>query len=400
MSVDPLPAWLADPALDEVFARLRERLERNGLRPEGRLRLSMGSREERHALSSLLGRSITRDSVTMDLDSLDLRLRERSGHGGLVAVVTARTGGALRDRPGERAGRQARREESLALAAELAAELMDGTWAESWAESWVADLRRTGLLSRAADPEADVRRAVAVLRVLVDGTAPGSRVELAAHVVGDAHALDEDRLLQRVVLRALAAVRAVPPPETLAERRVLWESFGVGPDAVSSTCLTLGLYGDLDHPRHVTRWDLRQSTGPRPPGRPVLVCENPRVLEAVAETHAAAIPVVCTSGEPNTVVTSVLELLVGTGATLRSHGDFDWPGIAIANRVAARFGAQPWLMAAADYERSVRPDAPELAGPPVQPTWDPELGAAMRDRGRVLHEETMLPVLLAALDGW
>jgi uncharacterized protein (TIGR02679 family) len=399
-----LPGWLTDPALDGVFARLRERLERTGLQASGRLPVSLDSREERHALSSLLGRSVTRETVTLDLGELDRRLRERSGHGGLVGVVEARSGTRLRDRPGERADRRSRREEPLALARRL----LD----EPWAEAWVADLRRTGLLSRASDPEAVVRQAASVLRGLLDGTASGSRVELAAHVVGDAHGLDEDRVLHRAVLRALAAARDVPAPETLAERRALWESFGVGPDAVSSTCLALGLSAtgpgagasrlrtaaEAGDPVHVTRWDLGRLGDLTRPGRPVLVCENPRVLEAVAETYAGSVPVVCTFGEPNTVVASVLEGLVSVGATLRYHGDFDWPGIAIANRAVSRFAVEPWLMGAGDYEGSVRGDAPELAGAPVEPCWDAELGAAMRARGRCLHEETALTELLAALE--
>lgn len=398
-----LPEWLTDPALDGVFARLQDRLERTGLQPSGRLRVSLESREERHALSALLGRSVTREQMTLDLGVLDRRLRERSGCGGLVDVVEAHAGRPLRDRPGERADRRSRREEPLALAGQL----LD----QPWTDAWVAQLRRTGLLARAADPEAVVRQAVAVLNALHGGTAPGSRVELAAHVVGDAHALDEDRVLHRVVLRGLAAARELPAPESLTDRRALWESFGVGPDTVSSTCLTLGLNSsgsdsvamrlraaaEAGDPVHLTRRDLRRLSGFAVPEQPVLVCENPRVLEAVADTRVIAVPVVCMFGEPNTVVSSVLSSLADLDATLRYHGDFDWPGIAIANRAIARFDAEPWLMGVSDYEASVRHDAPALEGTPVEATWDAELGPAMRAHGRCLHEETVLPALLAAL---
>jgi len=212
----------------------------------------------------------------------------------------------------------------------------------------VADLRRTGLLSRASDGATTVREAAVVLSVV---TARGStergwsRVELAAQVVGDAHALDEDRLLHRVVLRGLAATSGtappVAPPVAPQARRALWESFGVSPDLLSTTCLTLGL--PLSRlgpgPVHLTRWDLRRASGFAPSERLVLVCENPRVLEAAAEQYAGRIAVVCTSGELTTVTTAVLGALVAAGRDLRYHGDFDWPGIAIANRVVARFGA-------------------------------------------------------------
>ncbi len=39
------------------------------------------------------------------------------------------------------------------------------------------------------------------------------------------------------------------------------------------------------------------------------------------------------------------------GGELRYHGDFDWPGVAIAGSVMRRHGARPWRMSAADYNR-------------------------------------------------
>jgi uncharacterized protein (TIGR02679 family) len=358
--------------------------------------VTLASREERHAAAGLLGRSVTRDAVTVDLAELDARVRERSAYAGLVGVLSARSAAPLRDRAAERDTRLARREEPLALARRL----VD----RPWADAWVADLRRTGLLTRARDPAATVREAATLVTHLLDeGTpdGPRSRVELAAQLLGNAHALDEDRLLHRVVLRALAAAAGVPVPETVAARWALWESAGVSPDSVSSTCLTLGLTLGLRPPTgdpvHLTRWDLRRLDGFPAPERPVLVCENPRVLEAVAETYAGRVPVVCTAGEPNTLVASVITALADARARLRYHGDFDWPGVAMTNRMITRFGVAPWLMSAADYETHVHPDAPDLTGPPVDPTWDPELGPTMRAHGRSLHEETVLPALLAAL---
>jgi uncharacterized protein (TIGR02679 family) len=60
---------------------------------------------------------------------------------------------------------------------------------------------------------------------------------------------------------------------------------------------------------------------------------------------------VCTSGQPALVVLDVLAAL--RGAELRYHGDFDWPGIAIAHRLIATAGVQPWRMTAADYEHGL-----------------------------------------------
>ena len=117
----------------------------------------------------------------------------------------------------------------------------------------------------------------------------------------------------------------------------------------------------------------------------------------MAERDLPGWTAVCTSGEPNLVVDRVLGGLSSAQARLRYHGDFDWPGIAIANRVIARFDARPWHMTADDYVQAVRSDGPVLIGTPAEPSWDPELGAAMRSHGRAVHEESVLAALLASL---
>ena len=76
------------------------------------------------------------------------------------------------------------------------------------------------------------------------------------------------------------------------------------------------------------------------------VCENPRVLEAAMDAGVTA-PMVCTMGNPTFVVTSLLERLAGQGAVLHYRGDFDWAGVAIANRIISAYGARPWRMEAA-----------------------------------------------------
>jgi len=61
--------------------------------------------------------------------------------------------------------------------------------------------------------------------------------------------------------------------------------------------------------------------------------------------------------------------LIEDGAVLRYRGNFDWPGVAIANRVITYFGAVPWRMGRADYEAALAGagrglvDLPALAAP-------------------------------------
>ncbi|MGH3568573.1 MAG: TIGR02679 family protein [Pseudonocardia sp.] len=403
---DRPPAWLTDPALARVWAVLRERLEARGLRTAGRIVVTGLSREERHAVSALAGRPVMTSRLTLDLADLDAALAQRSGIGGLRAVVETITGAALRDRPGLRAERIADREAPYVVARELV-ETDPVLAGASWRDEWLDGVRRAGVLARTADPTSAVRHAVAVLHRLLSAEASASRTELAAATAGGAHGLDDGSAVAVLVLRALAAQAGEPVPMSTAARRELWERFGVRVDAVSTTCLTLGLRGtdqgsvtarlalaaDAGDPVHLTPWDVRRCVLAVP--RTVLVCENPRVLEAAAERYGGRLPVVCTSGQPALVVLDVLRALAD--AERRYHGDFDWPGVAIANRLIAEVGVVPWRMGAGDYLAALGPVRLPLSGAPVDPVWDAELGAAMRHHGVAVHEEAVLEKLLTAL---
>jgi uncharacterized protein (TIGR02679 family) len=89
-----------------------------------------------------------------------------------------------------------------------------------------------------------------------------------------------------------------------------------------------------------------------------------------------------------------------TRAAVRYHGDFDWPGIAIARRVFDR-GAQPWRFGRADYlaavERLPADSRLGLTGRAEATPWDEELGAAMAAADIAVHEETIMDQLLADL---
>jgi uncharacterized protein (TIGR02679 family) len=122
------------------------------------------------------------------------------------------------------------------------------------------------------------------------------------------------------------------------------------------------------------------------------------VLEAIAERGLDGIAIVCTSGRSTLVVLEVLRRLAESGAHIRYHGDFDWPGIAMANQLVAMFDVEPWRMSADDYLDS--PAGLPLVGSEVAPAWDAELGAAMRHRGLAVHEEAVLGGLLDSLSLW
>ncbi|MBO2451211.1 DUF2399 domain-containing protein [Actinomadura barringtoniae] len=442
-------AWLGQPALARLWDLLRDRVERSGLEVRGRIRLDMLSADEVEALGLLMGRSYPGGTVSIALADLDERLRLSAAEVGLIDVV-AELRGPLTNRPALRNARRAAAEATWAEARK-ALRRNDLDQAD-WAESWLAELKRSGVLARLPSERAAqlMVQAVDVLAALPHqlesapstmsprpepGEFPSAtdlwstaravpairlarlgRGELAEQLTGTAHGLDDDTLLSKVVMRALARAHGIDPPPDAAARRALWEAAGVATDRVSSTVLTYGLVPLGGHwperslrerteacaETHLTLRDLQRITWRLAADTEIYICENPRIIEAAVEARCSR-PVVCASGNPTTTVLTLLDALDDAGARLAYRGDFDWPGIAMANRMIARYDAHPWRMSSADYEEHVAtardrgtPLLP-LGGNAVEAGWDPELTPTMCSLEVAVQEESALELLLSDL---
>jgi uncharacterized protein (TIGR02679 family) len=362
--------------------------------------------------------------VRVRLAVLDDALRRSAAAAGLVSVIGELTGSPLVDRAADRdASRETWGEVWTRLDAGLAAAgLADAPWVPLFADG----LRRSGALTRAGVDAAGlaVDQAVRALMTLdplsMTPAPPEPSWELGALAVrctGSSHGLDDGRLTGVIVLRAAAAALQSPVPETAAARRELWVRIGVAPDQVSGTVLAWGLRppgrsrwaamlrerADLGLVSHLTVHEL-WTFGAVPPveaGTAVFACENPQVLQAAVRAGVAS-PLLCFAGNPASAGWLMMHRLVEAGAVVRYHGDFDWPGVAIAGRLYAA-GAQLWRMGARDYDDGVDglpADARlELTGTPVPTPWDPDLARRMDRCGVAVHEEALLDVLLPDLTG-
>ncbi|WP_374935712.1 DUF2399 domain-containing protein [Streptomyces sp. SM11] len=321
--------------------------------------------------------------------------------------------------PGRQLLRPARQRVWASLASSLDASPLAGL---EWTGQWSDVLRRTGV-PKGVTPEAAVRtlqQAVQVLGELLDPerTDARGRGELAASATGSAHGLDDGSWLARLVQRGIALAHGTDLPGDAAGRRALWRLVSVTPDEVSSTVLTYGLrpHGEdwrarslrerADHraETHLTSRDLLDARLHLPAGTTVHICENPRVVEAAAEAGCSH-PLICTSGSAATVVLTLLDVLAAADCHFAYHGDFDWPGIALANRIVRRYGTRPWRMGADDYEhlatRNQAGGIPQLplAGQPISAIWDAGLAPAMTALGVALHEEATFDLLVDDLSG-
>ncbi len=410
--------FLARPALRRLWSEVRDRLERLG-GPRGTVRLAGASDDERRAVADLLGlpelpplaRGELQGSLSVRLDRLDQSLRASRFGLGLEEAMEI-LGGPLRDRRGERDQERLRR---------------DAIWAEAEAhplltarpglQRWLAELRTGGLPRRLA-PGAEGRlldQALAVLAAVLRSHDGVRLPVLANDVLGASHALDPGRPVATLVLRALAVLADRPPPSSAAERRDLWDAAGVVADDLSCDVLVLGLapagggrigdgvrsFAEAGEPVRLTLRQLSAWDSLLLPGCRVRVCENPAVVAAAADRWGAACPpLVCLGGFPNHAVLTLLTRLASQGAEILYHGDFDWDGIRIANRLLESVPFRPWRYEAADYREALgaQREREVLRARIVEAAWDAALAPAMAEAGLAVEEEAVLGTLLGDLD--
>jgi uncharacterized protein (TIGR02679 family) len=390
------------PEYQRLLRAARRSLERTGGDLSGAVSLGNPDDAERKAIIGITGqyRPGGTARLTVRLADLDRAVRETTGVG--LAELLGELGGPLRDRPAELA--------ALAAARDTTVRSARNAFDDQWYQEWLAALERDGTLTRLvnAGEQARVGEAVRVLGHLAErGGVPVLLPELAAAVTGDTKALNHGTVLSTLVLRALSLRAGSGRFDSAEARRELWDASGVVVDDLASRVLVLNLPATGDGlgewltgaarrgvPFYVTLQQL--TVMPVRVAVPVVhVCENPAVLRrAASDLGAAAGALLCTEGRPST---AFHQLAAAVDGELRYHGDFDWPGIAIASSVMSRHGAAPWRMGAADYLAAAREDSVGLAGAPRPTPWDPALADAMTAAGTVVYEESVADTLVADL---
>ncbi|MGH2908987.1 MAG: TIGR02679 family protein, partial [Solirubrobacteraceae bacterium] len=288
---------------------------------------------------------------------------------------------------------------------------------------WTGRLRATGLVKRLADgsPSTGADLLSGVCRVIeaLPCEPAQSLPAFSARVLGRAHALDDGVPLGTLALgaaRALAGLGPTEPGESLSEfRREAWAAVGVLCDELSSVVLTLGLPGGASpsssgmvlsaartagEPVWLT---LRQLVRAAPVWEGITgasIVENPSVLAVAADRLGPRCPpLICTHGQPRAATMVLLRSLAAASVRLRHHGDFDWPGIAIANLLHRRVPMDAWRYDADTYIEvaEAHPHTAPLTGTPIAASWDPALAGVMMATGRQIEEELVASGLLEDL---
>jgi uncharacterized protein (TIGR02679 family) len=406
---DRLQRLLGGEHLAPLRKRLRRRFERAPLeRAVGQIRVDGLGTEEHAALAALLGRPQRyASSLQFDLELADGNLR-RSGVAPSLRDALERLDGPI----------------THLATARLRQESLWSAVVDSCTHPRLVGLLEmpdgTGLLKRLARQDPAVAGALcrSVEAVLHRLPAQGiARSQLAATILGDAHALDNGRPVATLVLAAWR--RGLPSREDeddsllgSAERaRDTWAGAGVLVNQLARPALFLNLpvkpAGDGDRTGEPSYLSLRALLRSPPSwdvaGRRIFVCENPNLVAIAADCWARdCAPLVCTDGMPAAAQRTLLSQLARAGARLCYHGDFDWPGLRIANHVMRERNAAPWRYMATDYVAAVRTAsdlARRLEGATVEASWDDGLAAAMNEHGVAVAEEAVAAQLLSDLAG-
>jgi uncharacterized protein (TIGR02679 family) len=395
-------------ALADLRRRLRRHFERaDTAAPSGTIHLGNVSAHEYEALARLMGRRLRQaSSIQVDVAAIDAAM-SNAGIAPSLKTALEHLDGPIAHLPTVRA-------ETAARWAAVA-----GVARHPGLAQVLQSPAGLGLLKRLARQDADAAahlrdRADLVLQRL---PAPGQpRAQLAAEALGDAHALDNGEPAATLVLAVLR--QAVPPGEGGAapdaaeeeDRRTLWARAGVLVNELARPALVLNLplagggylAGEAGGPAFASLRQLMRS----PPrlavaGRTICVCENPNLVAIAADRLGPrCAPLVCTDGMPAAAQRTLLAQLAQAGARLLYHGDFDWPGLRIANLVIRSFGAQPWRFGAVDYTAATDiASGQALTGSTVAAAWDAALAPAMQRHRLAIAEEALAAALLPDLEG-
>lgn len=432
-----LDRLLGVPEMAWLVGRVRPRiLAARGTSMTGVVQCTNPTEAQRDAGARLVGRpKRTGSTLRVELADVEAILRRGPWPAGLANAVETLTGPVV--------DHVAERERMTAAWVEAEAGLRGAAARFAGVGDWWAQWCAAGGLKRAARAEAArtsadqglsvaaglVDRAAAVLEALPSAGEPLAM--LARRITGDAHALDASRPLGRLTA---AAVEAAFAPRARSSRDA-WAAAGVVLSNVASTVLCLGVPGatepgttDRTGPAsRATASALEAMRGARmplvltlnqvrsggvvalPPGQVIHVCENPTIIEVAAElwgrsaateSDDAADPVlICTWGQPSTAVVDLLKILTDGGAECRYHGDFDWPGLRIAQALHQRIPWTPWRYTARDYLAVVEgnPVSRRLVGQAAVSPWDPSLAKVMAEHGLAVEEEAVAELLVSEL---
>jgi uncharacterized protein (TIGR02679 family) len=351
-----LREWSALSGPSALLAHVRKRARLGQATETGRLSSLALSAAERRELGLLLGTDWAISGRPVRLEDLARSLAEHSLT--LRALIEAIDGPIVLDKDVRRQAAEIADLERL----DALRELIQAGLPEGLAAAWL-DTDPMLPQAGAGDLLGTVWEVAAVWAALPGwGAAPARLAHVASLTLEDAHALDADHLLGRLVARLAADVRGLERPARGGKTwRLAWASVGILCDEVSSRVLVLNLplaghahaarlcRQSIGEPVWLSLRSLRSEWSVDP--ITVFVCENPTVVEAAADALGGNCPpLVCTDGIATTAALDLVAGLADSGCNLRIRADFDRAGLVIMNQLrTVAPEATPWRFDTSTY---------------------------------------------------
>lgn len=241
----------------------------------------------------------------------------------------------------------------------------------------------------------------------------------AAKISGNPHYFDRGTTAGMLLIHGICYCENEEVPRNAHQWRERLMGAFITPDNVSSMVHAYGLRlltGQGWHPAYdafcsrreacvVTMEHMKGIIGVQALGEKVYVVENEMVFSYLLHNMKdQEYTLLCTSGQPRSVVQVLFPHILASGADIFYNGDIDPDGIRIADRLWKKFGEHfhIWRMSPADYENSLSKENIGDIGKIKEEMLDHPMlkktAASMREKQLAGYQENMLKELLEDME--
>lgn len=366
-------------AYDRCFKEFWKKWRSYG-RAVGRITLQDASEEERRAIGGIVGKVFFEEKIQFSFAEFEAGLQKtRFAPVHMQAVLEAYFGRKLQTSQAELDENQKKKSDFLHGIRDYFQETAGGDSAPvKWLEELTAAkkygyqiiLREFGENPRQAELlTKHVGNALLKLEEYKSTESDSTLAVFAADISGNPHYFDRGSVGGTLLIHGICCMEGAELPANAHSWRELLQSVGIVPDNVSSLVHACGLrlktkegwhpayeaFCERKEPCVITMENMRGIREAQPLETRVYIVENEMVFtHLIHHLQDRQYTLLCTSGQPRSVVQLLIPMILKSGAQIYYSGDIDPDGIRIADRLWQKFGAgiQIWRMSPEDYEKS------------------------------------------------
>lgn len=411
------------------FEELRKKWRSYG-KVAGRITLKQASEEERRAVGGIIGKVFYEETIQFSFLEFEQGLQKtRFAPVDIKEVLEEYFGESLITTQGKQREEQERKQEFLDRVCGYFEENADGE-AEPllWLQKMISE-KRYGyqiLIREYAKEEKqaemlvrNVGNAVRKIKELMNEEEECPLAVLAAEITENPHYFDRSTTAGLLLVHAVCCCEKMELPGNAHQWRNLLLQVSIVPDNIASMVHAYGLrlrteqgwhlaydtFCAQKEPYVITMENMKGIIGAQAVGKKVYVVENEMVFSyLIHHLKASEDTLLCTSGQPRSVVQVLFPYVLDSGAEIYYNGDMDPDGIRIADRLWKKFGdcIHIWRMSPEDYEKSLsREKIEDIGKAKLENISHPilkETAACMKEKQLAGYQENMLKELLEDIE--